>query len=44
MGECRYGENCAYAHGLICDMCGQPMLHPNHEAQRKHHTKVIIAI
>jgi len=39
MEECRYGENCAYVHGLICDMCNQPILHPSHEAQRRHHQK-----
>jgi len=40
MEECRYGENCAYVHGLICDMCNQPILHPSHEAQRRHHQKM----
>ena len=39
MEECRYGENCAYVHGLLCDMCMQPILHPSHEAQRRHHQK-----
>jgi len=39
MEECRYGENCAYVHGLICDMCNQPILHPSHEAQRRNHQK-----
>merc|ERR1712226_1445947 len=37
VGECRYGEHCAYVHGLICDLCGTPSLHPNHEEQRKRH-------
>ena len=41
MGECRYGKNCAYVHGLTCDMCGQPILHPYHSDQRKQHTKVL---
>ncbi len=40
MDVCRYGENCAYTHGLMCDMCDQPILHPDHEAQRNHHKKV----
>ena len=40
MEECRYGENCAYEHGLICDMCNQPVLHPTHENQRRNHQKV----
>ena len=40
VGECRYGEHCAYVHGLICDLCGTPSLHPNHEEQRKRHQEV----
>ena len=42
VGECRYGEHCAYVHGLICDLCGTPSLHPNHEEQRKRHQEVSI--
>ena len=42
VGECRYGEHCAYVHGLICDLCGTPSLHPNHEEQRKRHQEVIL--
>lgn len=37
MDVCRYGENCAYVHGLLCDMCQQPVLHPDHEEQRRVH-------
>ena len=40
VGECRYGEHCAYVHGLVCDLCGTPSLHPNHEKQRKRHQEV----
>ncbi|CAG0914429.1 unnamed protein product [Notodromas monacha] len=36
-GECRYGEACVYVHGLICDLCETPCLHPNDEDQRKRH-------
>ena len=37
MDVCRYGENCAYVHGFLCDMCQQPVLHPDHEEQRRVH-------
>ena len=40
VGECRYGEHCAYIHGLVCDLCGTPSLHPNYEKQRKRHQEV----
>lgn len=40
VGECRYGEYCAYLHGDICELCGQALLHPTHEAQRKEHRAV----
>ena len=43
MGECRYGDQCAYIHGLSCEFCDQPMLHPNHEAQRRNHQKKCLA-
>lgn len=39
MGGCRYGDNCAYVHGLMCDMCGRNILHPEHQAQRRNHSK-----
>lgn len=37
---CRYGENCTYLHGLICEICGQYCLHPTDENERKNHEKV----
>ena len=40
VGECRYGENCAYLHGDACDMCGLQVLHPVDAAQRSQHIKV----
>lgn len=40
VGECRYGINCAYLHGDVCDMCGLQVLHPTDNAQRSEHTKV----
>ena len=40
VGECRYGENCAYIHGVLCDLCGRAALHPGHERQQKEHMKV----
>ncbi|XP_078524310.1 E3 ubiquitin-protein ligase makorin-1 isoform X2 [Lissotriton helveticus] len=42
VGECRYGENCAYLHGDICDMCGLQVLHPVDTAQRSEHIKSCI--
>lgn len=40
VGECRYGINCAYLHGDVCDMCGLQVLHPTDNTQRSEHTKV----
>lgn len=40
VGECRYGENCVYIHGDVCDMCGLQVLHPADAAQRSLHIKV----
>lgn len=40
VGECRYGVNCAYLHGDVCDMCGLQVLHPSDNTQRSEHTKV----
>jgi len=37
VGECRYGECCAYIHGETCDYCGQACLHPTHLDQRRAH-------
>lgn len=42
VGECRYGLNCAYLHGDVCDMCGLQVLHPTDNAQRSEHTKVTV--
>lgn len=42
VGECRYGENCVYIHGDVCDMCGLQVLHPVDAAQRSQHIKVSI--
>lgn len=44
VGECRYGVNCAYLHGDVCDMCGLQVLHPTDNAQRSDHTKVTAAM
>lgn len=40
VGECRYGINCAYLHGDVCDMCSLQVLHPTDKTQRSEHTKV----
>lgn len=42
VGECRYGINCAYLHGDVCDMCGLQVLHPTDNNQRSEHTKVTV--
>ncbi|KAM6986355.1 putative E3 ubiquitin-protein ligase makorin-1 [Aplochiton taeniatus] len=42
VGECRYGLNCAYLHGDVCDMCSLQVLHPTDNAQRSDHTKACI--
>ncbi|XP_056280426.1 probable E3 ubiquitin-protein ligase makorin-1 isoform X2 [Pseudoliparis swirei] len=42
VGECRYGINCAYLHGNVCDLCGLQVLHPTDNAQHSAHTKVCI--
>lgn len=41
VGECRYGINCAYLHGDVCDMCGLQVLHPTDKNQRSEHIKVM---
>ncbi|MGH0120567.1 UNVERIFIED_CONTAM: hypothetical protein FKN15_009354 [Acipenser sinensis] len=42
LGECRYGLNCAYLHGDVCDMCGLQVLHPSDTTQRSQHIKACI--
>ncbi|XP_054608566.1 probable E3 ubiquitin-protein ligase makorin-1 [Dunckerocampus dactyliophorus] len=42
VGECRYGLNCVYLHGDVCDMCGLQVLHPTDKDQRSEHTKACI--
>ncbi|NXW47259.1 MKRN1 ligase, partial [Nyctiprogne leucopyga] len=42
VGECRYGENCVYIHGDVCDMCGLQVLHPIDAAQRSQHIRSCI--
>ncbi|XP_025108196.1 probable E3 ubiquitin-protein ligase makorin-1 [Pomacea canaliculata] len=38
-GMCRFGDQCDYVHGEICDMCGMAVLHPTDSAQRDLHQK-----
>ena len=40
VGECRYGDMCAYVHGEICDLCQKAALHPTHQEQRRQHQYV----
>lgn len=39
-GVCRYGENCVYMHGDMCDFCGKPALHPTNAELRSDHSNV----
>lgn len=42
-GQCPYlqnGYSCDYVHGMICDLCGQPVVHPYNEQKRKEHREV----
>lgn len=41
MGSCRYGEECTYIHGDLCELCSQHCLHPTDEEQRIEHNQVI---
>ena len=43
-GECRYGDNCVYIHGDLCDLCGHALLHPTDQKQRDKHLEVRSAI
>lgn len=36
-GDCINGDNCAFVHGLMCDMCGLYILHPNDTTQQEKH-------
>ncbi|KAK2187536.1 hypothetical protein NP493_162g02032 [Ridgeia piscesae] len=42
-GLCRYGDNCVYMHGDICEMCGRAVLHPTHAEQRTKHMQECVA-
>ena len=42
VGECHYGENSAYLHGDVCDMCELQVLRPVDAAQRSQHIKSCI--
>lgn len=37
-GDCPFPEDrCNYLHGLVCDLCCRPCLHPFNETQRRQH-------
>uniref|UniRef100_A0A2K6PIQ1 RING-type E3 ubiquitin transferase n=1 Tax=Rhinopithecus roxellana TaxID=61622 RepID=A0A2K6PIQ1_RHIRO len=42
VGQCRYGENCVFLHGDLCDMCRLQALHPMDAAQRSQHIQSCI--
>ncbi|XP_060584226.1 probable E3 ubiquitin-protein ligase makorin-1, partial [Ruditapes philippinarum] len=37
--ECRYGEDCQYIHGNICELCGLAVLLPGDSKQNEEHRK-----
>uniref|UniRef100_A0A914XBA9 RING-type E3 ubiquitin transferase n=1 Tax=Plectus sambesii TaxID=2011161 RepID=A0A914XBA9_9BILA len=38
VGQCYFGDNCGFVHGLICDMCDRAVIHPTDTvANSKHH-------
>ncbi|CAG0894195.1 unnamed protein product, partial [Darwinula stevensoni] len=39
MGECKFGNDCVYLHGDMCEYCGISCLHPTDVIQRKNHLK-----
>uniref|UniRef100_A0A915JG30 RING-type E3 ubiquitin transferase n=1 Tax=Romanomermis culicivorax TaxID=13658 RepID=A0A915JG30_ROMCU len=42
MGHCWYGEACSFAHGQLCDLCNQPVLHPiDNEHNTKHRNECL---
>ncbi|PSN57309.1 E3 ubiquitin-protein ligase makorin-1 [Blattella germanica] len=42
VGDCKYGTECMYLHGDICDLCGQACLHPGDKEQQKKHVNECI--
>ncbi|XP_033647218.1 probable E3 ubiquitin-protein ligase makorin-1 isoform X1 [Asterias rubens] len=42
-GTCRFGENCKYMHGDVCDMCGSACLIMDDPVQNKHHREFCLA-
>lgn len=41
-GECKYGMECVYTHGELCELCGRPCLHPTDKEQQKKHVNECI--
>ncbi len=39
-GECRYGDNCTYLHGDVCELCERAVLHPTEADEREKHIQV----
>lgn len=38
-GNCRYGDNCKFVHGLVCPLCKKPCLFPDDPQQNEKHNK-----
>ncbi|XP_039257609.2 putative E3 ubiquitin-protein ligase makorin-1 [Styela clava] len=43
LGECRYGDECVYLHGKLCDMCGLHILHPTDPHEQEKHKEECLA-
>uniref|UniRef100_A0A914UT34 RING-type E3 ubiquitin transferase n=1 Tax=Plectus sambesii TaxID=2011161 RepID=A0A914UT34_9BILA len=42
VGQCYFGDNCGFVHGLICDMCDRAVIHPTDTvANSKHHAECV---
>lgn len=43
IGDCHYGKDCVYLHGMLCDMCGLRILHPDNVSQQEKHKSECLA-
>ncbi|PIK57192.1 putative E3 ubiquitin-protein ligase makorin-1 [Apostichopus japonicus] len=41
-GTCRYGDNCCYTHGKVCEFCNMACLHPFESEQNQQHKEECI--
>lgn len=43
VGQCYFGDNCLYIHGLPCELCGRPMVHPTDQRKAAQHREECLA-